>query len=273
MSEAISFYLASDGRKLFYRTWNGSKDKVPCLIFIHGIESHSGWFSEVGEKLTRLGLEVYALDRRGSGLNKEERGDVGDFRRLIQDIDDFFLQKELRDRNCILVGLCWGAKTALYFSLRYPERISRIVFVTPGFKTRLRMPLVKKVEGLLALIFTPHAHLALPIEPEMFTEDQIYLNRIKGDNLRLKTITPRFFKENLRLEKAIEKLDAEVNIPCLLFLAEKDEIVDNNGVIMFLKRYFRSLEINSYLGCRHGLFFEPRREEVIRDLASWCFKY
>lgn len=272
MAEVISSYCASDGRKLFYRAWNGSKNKTPCLIFIHGIESHSGWFTEVGEKLTGLGLEVYALDRRGSGLNKEGRGDLVDFHRLAQDIDDFFSQKELRDRRCILAGLCWGAKTVLYFSLYYPEKISKIIFVTPGFKTKLHIPFVKKYKWLLALVFAPHARLALPIEPAMFTDDQGYLNRIKKDNLRIKNITARFFKENLRLERAIKNSEARVDIPCLLSLAEKDEIIDNSGVTRFLKEYFKNLEINTYHGCKHGLFFEPRRAEVMQDLANWCLK-
>jgi len=276
MEEVISSYSTRDGRKLFYRTFAPhsydsyhSDDAGPCLIFIHGIESHSGWFNEAFENLAGLGLNVYALDRRGSGLNKEGRGDLADFRRLPQDIDDFFAQKELAQKKCILIGLCWGAKTALYFSLRYPEKLSKIVFITPGFKTKLRMPLAKKINGLLALIFAPHAYLGLPIKPEMFTENPVYLNQIKEDKLRLKSITSRFFKENLRMERAIRKLRRCGDIPCCLFLAEDDEIVDNSGVIMFLKRYFRDIEIFSYPGCRHGLFFEPRREDVIHDLANW----
>jgi len=272
MGEVISSYCASDGRKLFYRTFAmHSCDAGPCLVLIHGIESHSGWFSEAGEKLAGLGVKVYALDRRGSGLNKEGRGDVVDFRRLSQDIDDFFLQKELTQKESILVGLCWGAKTVLYFSLRHPEKISKIVFITPGFKTKLRMPLAEKIKGALTLIFNPRGFLSLPIKPEMFTDDPIYLNRIKEDNLRLKTITPRFFKENLRMEGAIKKLAVRDDIPCLLFLAERDEIIDNNGVIMFLKKYFRDIEVNSYPGCRHGLFFEPRKEDVVKDLANWIY--
>ena len=204
MTEVICSYSTTDGRSLFYRKFTPlhPRGTGPCLIFIHGIESHSGWFSEVGEKLADEGLETYALDRRGSGLNKEGRGDLEDFHRLIQDIDDFFLEKKLTDRNCILIGLCWGAKTALYFFLQHPQKISKIIFFTPGFKTKLHMPFIKKIKWLLALGFAPHSILSLPIKPEMFTEDRIYLNRIKEDSLRLKNITGRFFKENLRLEKS-----------------------------------------------------------------------
>jgi alpha-beta hydrolase superfamily lysophospholipase len=223
MREVVFSYRASDGRELFYRTWPGTagvEDK-PCLILIHGIESHSGWYNEAGEKLAGSGLEVYALDRRGSGLNKEARGDLADFHKLSRDIDDFFLQKELAKRKCILMGLCWGAKTALHFSLCNPEKVSGIIFITPGFKTKLHMSFSKKINWLGALLFAPHKFLKLPIAPEMFTEDRIYLNRIKEDNLRLKAVTSRFFKENLRLEKAIKKHGAKLDTPCLLLLAEE----------------------------------------------------
>ncbi len=268
MAEVISSYRTSDGQELFYRTWGG-RDTVPCLIFVHGIESHSGWFSEAGEKLTGYGLEVFALDRRGSGLNKEGRGDLSDFRRLSQDIDDFFIQKKLSGRKCVLLGLCWGAKVALYFFLLHPERVSGIIFVTPGLKTRLQIPLFEKIRWLRALLFAPNAVLSLPIKPEMFTDDPMYLKRIREDNLRLKNITTGFFRENLRLERAVRKSEKKFDIPCFLFLAGEDEIVDNNGVIKFLKRYFTNMETITYSGCRHGLFFEPCREKVIKDLAGW----
>ena len=272
MTEVISSYSASDGKKLFYRGFTAHSSNIgPCLILIHGIESHSEWFREACENLTAHGIEVFALDRRGSGLNKEDRGDIADFNRLIQDIDDFFLEKKLKHRKCVLAGLCWGAKTSLYFSLCYPGKISKIVFITPGFKTKLRMPIAKKIKWVWGALFTPHTLLSLPIKPGMFTKDEARINRITEDKMRLKNITGRFFKENLRLERAIKKLKAWVDMPCLLLLAKKDEIVDNKGVIKFLKRYFRGMEIKFYSGSKHGLFFEHRKDEVIQDMAEWCF--
>lgn len=273
MAVQVATYNTRGGDELFYRAFTPERQSaVSSIIFIHGIESHSGWWSEACEKLAGRGLEVYALDRRGSGLNQKSRGDLDDFHKLIEDIDDFFLHKELTEKKCILIGLCWGAKPALYFLLNYPLKVSKVVFITPGFKTKLRTPISKKIYGLLTLLFAPQARLKLPIEAEMFTKDETYLNMIRNDTMRLKSITSRFLKENLRMERAIRKSEAVLDIPSFLLLAEKDEIVDNNGVRTFLERYFRNLEINLYSGCRHGLFFESEREDVINDLASWILK-
>lgn len=272
MTEAIASYHTREGKELYYRSWKSDKAVSPCLIFIHGIESHSGWFSEIGEKLSGLGVEVYALDRRGSGLNKEGRGDLSDFRLLIQDLDDFLSQEKFKEREYILVGLCWGAKTALHFFLSYPEKVSRIIFITPGFKTRLSVPFLKTIEWLLAMAFAPQRYLSLPIKPEMFTLEKEYLERIRGDKLRLRRITASFFRENLRLARAINRLEPKKRafaVPAILFLAEKDEILDNSAVVMFLKKYFKNLRVISYPDSRHGLFFEPKKEELVADLVNW----
>ena len=269
MTEAIASYYTRDGKELYYRSWKSDKAVSPSLVFIHGIESHSGWFSEIGEKLSDLGLEVYALDRRGSGLNKEGRGDLSDFHLLIQDIDDFLSQGKFKGKEFILVGLCWGAKTVLYFFLSYPEKASRIIFVTPGLKTRLSLSFLRKMGWLGAMIFTPGRYLRLPIKPEMFTREKEYLEKIREDKLRLHRVTASFFRENLRLERAIKRLEPGADIPALLMLAERDVIVDNKEVTLFLKRYFKELRVISYPGSAHGLFFEPPKEEVVADLAGW----
>lgn len=276
MAEVISSYTTRDGIKLFYRTWSFNtgqrKDTVPCLIVIHGIESHSGWFAEVGEVFGKFGLEVYALDRRGSGLNNGSRGDVTDFQTLIHDIDDFFYEKGLADRKCILTGYCWGAKPVLKFLLGARWNIYKVIFITPGFKTKIRIPFMEKIRWLRAMLFSPATYLDIPIKPEMFTRDHIYLEKIKSDLLLLKHITPRFFKENLRLERSIRRSVIKVDIPSLLLLAEEDEIIDNSAVIEFMRDIFQNLDVISYAGCRHGIFFEPKKDEVMRDIANWILK-
>lgn len=267
--EKIDSYTASDGKKLFYRSWNSGISDAPALILVHGIESHSGWFSEAGEKLANMGIDVFALDRRGSGLNTEGRGDIDNFQILIRDIHDFFSEKLSPDRKCIMMaGLCWGARLALYFFLSNHKMISRLVFITPGFKTKLHMPFIEKIKWFFAVFLHLNSELPLPIKDEMFTDDKNYLRKIKEDKLRLRKITPRFFRANLNLERALLRVKRQFDTPCILFLAEKDEIIDNNGVIKYLKGYFKDIDVVTYPGSRHGLFFEPARDELIRDLKK-----
>src|SRR3979411_2507849 len=40
------------------------------LFYIHGIQSHGGWLFETGPQLAQRGIQVFALDRRGSGRSE-----------------------------------------------------------------------------------------------------------------------------------------------------------------------------------------------------------
>ncbi len=73
MKESLGQYAARDGKMLNFRKWRGSCDVV---IYLHGIESNSGWFSPFASQLAERDFTVYGIDRRGSGLNDENRGDI-----------------------------------------------------------------------------------------------------------------------------------------------------------------------------------------------------
>ncbi len=60
------------------------------VVCIHGIQSHGGWYEYSCRRLAEAGFEVFFLDRRGSGLNAQARGDAPNFRRrLIEDVAEF----------------------------------------------------------------------------------------------------------------------------------------------------------------------------------------
>src|SRR5258707_1389317 len=55
------------------------------LFYIHGIQSHSGWLFETGPQLAQRGIQVFALDRRGSGRSEGPRGDTPSLEQLLDD--------------------------------------------------------------------------------------------------------------------------------------------------------------------------------------------
>ena len=61
-----------------------------AFVYLHGIESHSGWFDLAAEQLADRGYPVFSLDRRGSGLNRENRGyisgHIDDQSTLVDDV-------------------------------------------------------------------------------------------------------------------------------------------------------------------------------------------
>src|SRR5207249_2429423 len=87
-------FTAGDGYRWQYRKYpsshsNSAKARIVCL---HGIQSHAGWYEYSCAELSRAGFEVFFLDRRGSGVNQEQRGDAANFGRLLDDIAEFLAQ-------------------------------------------------------------------------------------------------------------------------------------------------------------------------------------
>ena len=77
MRESLGQYKTRDGKFLSFRKWSGIGD---VFIYLHGIESNSGWFSQFASMFNDRGFTTYGMDRRGSGLNIQDvRGDIDDF--------------------------------------------------------------------------------------------------------------------------------------------------------------------------------------------------
>ena len=61
----------TDGFNLFCRHWPSVGPPEKAVVFLHGIEVHSGAFRFMGPELANANTEVYAFDRRGFGRSKE----------------------------------------------------------------------------------------------------------------------------------------------------------------------------------------------------------
>ncbi|MBU0618189.1 MAG: alpha/beta hydrolase, partial [Planctomycetes bacterium] len=82
-------WTMSDGYLLRGRVWSPSLgDASRAIIYLHGIQSHGGWFEWSASVLASAGCTVVLPDRRGSGLNDAHRGDTPSWQRWLLDIDE-----------------------------------------------------------------------------------------------------------------------------------------------------------------------------------------
>ena len=116
------------------------------MVCIHGIQSHGGWYVHSCRRLAEAGFDVSFLDRRGSGLNEQARGDAPGFRRLLRDVAEFLEEKRRTEpaKKTFLVGISWGGKTAVGVEKHRPGLMDGIGLLCPGFRPRVSLSLREK---------------------------------------------------------------------------------------------------------------------------------
>jgi acylglycerol lipase len=260
-------FETEDSLKLYYDCWPGTGADEPCVIYLHGLESHMGWFLNLAEFLNSKNINVYAFDRRGSGLNKGSSGSFSSGR-MSSDLKIFIdlVRKEHPASMIFLIGLCLGGKIAVDFFLYHQDCLDGLILISPSLKNRLKFSLPDK----LSIIFRPNSTLKVPIEDAMFTSNERYLKYIKDDPLRLRHIPARHLLEIAKMGRHLKKASGNIRLPVLVMLAGIDEIIDTDGV----RRWYEKLPspdktLKFYKECHHLLTFEESACRVMEDAAVW----
>lgn len=262
---------ARDGVPISYKRWDGKRDGG-IIIYLHGIESHVGWFTGTGDLLSRKGFYVYAADRRGSGLNRADRGHMESYWTLVDDVKEIvtLARSEHPEEKIYLMGLCWGCKTAVTFAAYNHGLIDALILLSPAIKTKANLPLSRKFDVVLSSVFRPRKLFDVPLEDCMFTESEKYLDFIKNDRLKLTRVTAKFFYETGKMNFLLNRIAHKIEVPVLVLLAGKDAIVDNRGV----KKWFAKIgagdkTLKTYDGCSHSLEFEDSISDITDYIAAW----
>jgi alpha-beta hydrolase superfamily lysophospholipase len=275
----IEEFHAGDGARWRYRHYPAAGLARAEVVFIHGIQSHGGWYQHSCAALARAGFNVNFLDRRGSGLNEQNRGDAPSFRRLLDDVAEFLttltrsavLGNGAGRLPVFLAGISWGGKLAVALERRHPGLVDGLALLCPGFYSKVRPPLGQRLLILLSRLFRPRKLFPIPLnEPEMFTANPAWQQFLRQDPLRLRQATARLLVESVRLDGYLRFVPKYVHVPVLLLLAEHDRIIHNNKTRTFVDRFATpDKQIIEYAGAHHTLEFEPEPERFINDLRDW----
>jgi alpha-beta hydrolase superfamily lysophospholipase len=264
----VQTFTASDGYALHYRHYparGAERGKVVCL---HGIQSHGGWYGASCAYLAKAGFDVTFLDRRGSGLNPQARGDTPGHRRLLADIAEFLRQYP---EPPFLVAISWGGKLAVTLEKRHPGLTRGLVLVAPGLCPRVKPPLGQRLAIAFSRLAAPARLFPVPLDdPALFTATPAGQAFIRDDALALRRATARLLVASVRLDIAARHSAAFVRVPVLLLLAGQDRIIDNDRTRRFMERLASTdRTVIEYPEAHHTLEFEPDPAPVFADVARW----
>jgi alpha-beta hydrolase superfamily lysophospholipase len=267
----IDFYTAGDGRRLAVRVWNGIEPPRARVVMLHGITSHGGWYNRSCRHLHNCGFEVHFLDRRGSGLNAEARGDVDRHQTWLDDVTTY-LEQVRNGRPVVLCGISWGGKLAAAVARQQPGLLRGLALITPGLYSQLepnpverwalRIPVRQRMQN---------RRIEIPLQPaSLFTETPDWHEFVERDPLALREMTYRFAQADNRLTRFAQQGAAYIHTPTLMMLSGRDRIVTNSRGRDFWGRIGAAHKmLIEYPNAVHTLEFEPDPDRYFADLADW----
>jgi alpha-beta hydrolase superfamily lysophospholipase len=244
------------------------------IVFIHGIQSHGGWYETSCKKFAQAGYRVLFLDRRGSGLNEVSRGDSPSFRTLLDDLKEFlqYQRKEIAGATPLILGaISWGGKIAFGLEIRMASLVDGFILLAPGFCPKVHPTRKERFFIALGSLFSPRRLFNIPLnDPELFTSNPAAQKFLKEDPLALRKATARFLLDSVRLDFYLRIFRTKISKPILLLIAGQDKIIDNEKTIAFVKRFASgSLIVREYPEAHHTFEFEPEPQKHIEEIEEW----
>ncbi len=267
----------SDGYEIACHNWRPSQnDSTSRVIVLHGIQSHAGWYEQLGRILASQGIDVLMPDRRGSGSNLKDRGHASKSGRLMADLTEIqhtWNHRTGNDRPPVLAGISWGGKLAAMAVAHSPDHYSGLALVAPGLFAKVRPPLKTQIGIAISALLRPKQPFDIPLsDPALFTanpERQIF---IASDPATLHQATARFFIVSRAMDLRLNRVRKRLTLPIFLQMAGLDRIVNNEKIQRFVaKAPASSKSIANYPNAHHTLEFEqgPVTERYALDLAGW----
>lgn len=272
---SLETFRASDSSEQLVRQWRPAGVAVAVVIYLHGIEGHSAWFASTARYLASQGVVTRALERRGSGVSNEPRGDMPGPDRLLKDVEELIEDTVKKEKNIpiFLMANCWGAKlAALVCRAGSPTaaKLSGLVMSSPAVAVKIDLPLLKKLEIIVRYVSGSLHPIKLPLIPEHFTDNPEFLSYIQSDELRLREATARFLIGGFILTLKSAKASPEIEMPMLIVQSGVDDIVDIAGVQKWFERSpSTDKTFKLFDGARHSLDFHREPAEYRTVLLQW----
>ncbi len=221
-----------DGTKIYYEAIETGEEKDPKLFFLHGIGGDLDAFQYIRYPLAMKGFSSIAMDFRGHGRSGHPRQySKNKIENLVQDFL-FVLETEKID-SVILVGHCYGAVVATLITLKYPEKVSKLVLISSTytapwyFRSKIMKMIGNSIFNTLAITSTKPIKPGPSLYPEgKFHKDYeiwgfmktFFKNSPRNYLLATKEIINIDLKEKLRL----------IKMPTLIISGEKDSIFETS---------------------------------------------
>lgn len=263
---------ASDGYPLVFDRFAPIGPRRGTVVFLHGIQSHSGWYVGTCRFLAARGFEVRFFNRRGSGPCERDRGHATGWRQLAADIR-LEVERTVADSDdpVFVAAISWGGKLLLAAESLGELPIAGRILLCPGWFAKVRPNLREQLAIGWSFLLWPRRMIPIPLsDPALFTDDPGWREYLRTDPLALRLGSARLLMTSRILDGVIGSAAAKLTRPSLLMLAGRDRIIANEPTRALFERFTaRDRTVLDYPHAAHTLEFEPDADSIRGDLARW----
>ena len=215
---------------------------IGIFIFVHGSESHSGWFSKVSQNLAKKGYITVCYDRIGWGQSPGKKGCAEPLSRLSLQLHQFLREaapdNQTHELPVHIVGLSWGGLLVLHAAARGLLNEAKTLHVlVPGLFPNPKFSLLEKIKIFLGGILGLPFMVDLPWKPADFSTNPDVQSYILKDQLRTTRVSAQFLWRTFLMQQSLNLHHESLRQKSLQFiLAENDGIIDTPATAAFAAR-------------------------------------
>jgi lysophospholipase len=240
----------------------------------HGLGSHSGLMSFLGENFAKNGHTCYAPDLRGFGQYDGKKGHIESFDEYVKDTEAIIAHLKLKhsDKKFFLYGHSFGALVAIHYIIKDPfsKEIDGIMIPFPAVSEQLEIDGIRKM--FLGALSRMNAKMLFDngLRLDLVARNPEVQKRNMDDPLRFDKATGRFAAEGLKAKDEAYLSGAKILIPVVVLQGGDDQILipEKN------KKFFDAIGAEDktwklYDGLYHDPYEDEGGEEMLNDLMDW----
>lgn len=269
---APGWLTAGDGTQVAVSEWSPGGRPRAVILALHGFGDHgSSTFGRAAEAWAGEGIATIAPDQRGFGRNLS-RGRWPGADGLVADASGFAAQVRARFpcTPLTVLGHSMGGGVVLAAAGRGLDA-DALVLAAPAIWGGDRLNPIHRLVAWLAASVVPEERFSGRGVVRIQASDNLEALRALGsDPLYLSPPSAREIFGLVRVTDRAEQAAARVDLPALMLLGGKDQIVPERSVRQVFDTLQGPRRVIDYPDGWHLLFRDLQAENVWRDVAAWA---
>lgn len=266
-------FQSFDGINIYEHWWRPVRESRASIIIVHGLQEHSGRYSDFARFLAENGYAVDTMDLRGHGKSNGITAFVRTFDDYVADLEAFCdrVKARLPGKPVFLMGFSMGGTVVSLFTILRKPDLRGLILSAPAIKLSRHAspPFLQGLSAQAAKLFPKMA--TVKMKSRYLSRDPEVVAAYDSDPLvSRRGVLLKTGAEFVKAMKLIQTRMDEIHLPLLIVHGTEDKLVDVSGSQRLYDRVKsgdRTLKL--YEGYFHEVINDQGGKQVNQDILEW----